>query len=169
MKYGTDEGSSSLPLTTFYNKKLKIMTDKELLIKDLCARLPYGVKLNFTIEDLVNNAFAGFDDNLTSIDKTFGLINDRYSIESVKPYLFPMSSMTEEQIEEFRNTTHSSLLKKVRKGVFCDCLNEYNNLIYSDIDDWLICIDWLNEHHFVFLLYVINKFILIFLKYDSTY
>ena len=66
---------------------------KDLLLKDLCARLPYGVILNCC--KIVN-------ETLTLIDYK-GLINNDYDIDEVKPYLFPLSSMTEEQDKEFMN------------------------------------------------------------------
>lgn len=64
--------------------------DKELLLQDLCSRLPYGVILN---------CCDSIGEKLTSIDEN-GLINHDYDIDEVKPYLFPMSSMTEEQKED---------------------------------------------------------------------
>lgn len=72
--------------------------NKELLLKDLCARLPYEVKYM----DILNP--DEHPSTLQSIDNC-GLVmaNDGFSheIENVKPYLFPMSSMTEEQRNEF--------------------------------------------------------------------
>ena len=68
--------------------------DKELLLKDLCARLPYGVKINtiqgdFTLLGLTNErAFTTCE--------VEGCHND-FPIDCIKPYLFPLSSMTEEQ------------------------------------------------------------------------
>lgn len=72
---------------------------KEFLLKDLCARLPYNVKVLFK-----NKVF--------SIDYIFAIYEeikldtpDNYTINisEVKPYLFPLSSMTEEQEEEYNN------------------------------------------------------------------
>ena len=82
--------------------------DKELLLKDLCARLPYGV--------VVHNE-EGYDGHLNSINQTiFGIecgINISatkrvdFQIDTVKPYLRPMSSMTKEELEECRATCKS--------------------------------------------------------------
>lgn len=61
--------------------------DKELLLKDICARLPYGVVIHFdekTDED--DERLYGMRENGGKI-----LINDAFYIEEVKPYLFPMS------------------------------------------------------------------------------
>lgn len=70
--------------------------DKELLIKDLCARLPYGVKVKlgnnpniFDLEYRIKFAVMYGD----SDDK----LEDILDITNIKPYLFPMSSMTDRQ------------------------------------------------------------------------
>lgn len=100
--------------------------EKDLLIKDLCARLPYGVILNCC--NIVS-------ETLTLIDYK-GLVNNDYDIDEVKPYLFPLSSMTEEQ-----NEKALSLLKN------CDYY------LIDGIIKWLDnCpiefFDWCNKHHF---------------------
>ena len=73
--------------------------DKELLLKDLCARLPYGVKV------LVDNKhwcdFDGRTPSKITFDNSYRLLFLGTELEYVKPYLFPMSSMTEEQKEEY--------------------------------------------------------------------
>ena len=69
--------------------------DKELLLKDLCARLPYKVKVNeaihgdFTLIGLTN-------ERVFTTCEIEGCHND-FPIENIKPYLFPMSSMAEEE------------------------------------------------------------------------
>ena len=73
--------------------------DKDLLLKDLCARLPYGVKIS--IDDdiqtvigqiLYNNGYVVTDKGCYSLNGV-----------TIKPYLFPISSMTEKQKEEFNS------------------------------------------------------------------
>ena len=67
--------------------------NKELLLKDLCARLPYGVKVNNEIRgDFV---IYGICENYIFARTTTSHADFR--IENIKPYLFPLSSMTEEQ------------------------------------------------------------------------
>ena len=63
--------------------------DKELLLKDLCVRLPYGVKLLHTPTNEITNL------EMIGNGVIDGNIHDL--IENFKPYLFPLSSMTEEQ------------------------------------------------------------------------
>lgn len=81
--------------------------DKNLLIKDLCGKLPYGVKISipelWTSEkkiEVLNEIFKG-DDGLYRVNDS-GIL-----IEYVKPYLFPISSMTEEQVNECQQIKHS--------------------------------------------------------------
>ena len=80
-----------------------IQENKELLMKDLCARLPYGVKVLNMAEGI--NEVCELDSIMTSRkhkDKIFvslTLPDDTImtGIEMVKPYLRPMSSMTEDE------------------------------------------------------------------------
>ena len=64
--------------------------DKDLLIKDLCARLPYGVKLE-TLEGPQKFDIRWLSINMCNIANPY------------LPYLFPLSSMTEEQVEEYND------------------------------------------------------------------
>ena len=70
--------------------------EKELLLKDLCGRLPYGVKVNNEIQGDFN--IYGFCENLV-----FGrteVCHVDFNIENIKPYLFPLSSISKEQQDE---------------------------------------------------------------------
>ena len=67
--------------------------EKDLLLKDLCARLPYGVKVKITSRESKNRIVHLTEDNICH------LTSDWWS--ECKPYLFPLSSMTEEQHKEF--------------------------------------------------------------------
>ena len=74
---------------------------KNLLIKDLCSRLPYEVKVLYKGEKY---KIA----NVSICNETITIYGERgYPIEveikKVKPYLFPISSMTEKQDKEFMN------------------------------------------------------------------
>ena len=91
--------------------------DKELLLKDLSGRLPYGVKLRY-IEDCVVKKVS----HTITMD-TVWLEHVIYGDVDIKPYLRPMSSMTEEEWKEYNQTIGKS---------------------FSFTDE----VDWLNEHHF---------------------
>ena len=75
--------------------------EKDLLIKDLCERLPYGVKMlfnnehKFTLDQMNPRQYSGKDGRGVIFD--FG--GKVYSIEDCKPYLRPMDSMTEEECD----------------------------------------------------------------------
>ena len=99
-----------------------IQEDKELLLKDLCARLPYGIKYNF-----------GENDGCDYIMDRVSLIavDDAFPIEDIKPYLFPLSSMTEEQ---------KMFLKQQN---WCIAIST-GGTVETTIEG----IDWLNKNHF---------------------
>lgn len=104
--------------------------DKELLLKDLCARLPYGVKCKVSYNSsVINDA----DATLYGMDKDGFLMFDEIDGDHreflCKPYLFPLSSMTEEQKEEYKQF-----------------LEDIDGYVYSI--DCVPQIDWLNKNHF---------------------
>ena len=65
--------------------------DKELLLKDLCARLPYGVKVEsvFINPDTKEHKSCGIE-----VFNATSLLMIRDGLGEFKPYLFPLSSMT---------------------------------------------------------------------------
>ena len=99
--------------------------DKELLLKDLCARLPYGFVI-YRESDNSNIKINYIDDFFHFLDFSDG--------EDFKPYLRPMSSMTDEEKEEFDNLYNWS------------CPN--SKFLRTKIIDVSELIDWLNAHHF---------------------
>ena len=70
--------------------------DKELLLKDLCARLPYGLRVNNEIQG--DFEIYGICENFVFVRNEICHID--FDIEKIKLYLFPLSSMTEEQIAQ---------------------------------------------------------------------
>ena len=82
--------------------------EKDLLLEDLCARLPYGVKVHAKYTDLGETIEVDGIVKMIDDDGVVGIevIYDTSSawtyvqIDNIKPYLFPLSSMTEEQTEE---------------------------------------------------------------------
>ena len=74
--------------------------DKNLLLKDLCARLPYKAKVQDTYYKSLEPAPIWLLDLDAQSVRLFA--DEGYqSIEYIKPYLFPLSSMTEEQKQEY--------------------------------------------------------------------
>lgn len=81
---------------------------KDLLLKDLCARLPYGVMAKFgdSNPSKITSITQCTDSNLWFVEsegESDGMI---CPINNVKPYLFPLSSMTEEQKQEYNGWKH---------------------------------------------------------------
>ncbi len=74
-----------------------IQEDKELLIKDLCARLPYGIKAQ-DYDDEPPFTIVAYDGLCFWDDDEW-----EHKVDKIKPYLFPLSSMTEEIIDEIYN------------------------------------------------------------------
>ena len=124
--------------------------EKQLLLKDLCARLPYGVVL------YTGSPYGGNWTELISIDTSSEQVMTLYngevhSIEEVKPYLRPMSSMTEEEREEIEVFIFNEWFQedscKIDKEGWIEILANYD---VSGIDPCFCSdyVDWLNEHHF---------------------
>lgn len=83
--------------------------DKELLIRDICARLPYGLKAKYYDPEAERTTWDEINDiyNSTSYNHTeVGIGQYGLNVVEVKPYLFPMSSMTDEQKREYNKWKH---------------------------------------------------------------
>ena len=102
--------------------------EKQLLLKDLCARLPYGVICKVVAND---NPWIG-DCKLRCfwLDKVTDICYE------IKPYLRPMSSMTEEEKYEYRHLLGAQLN------------SEGESILFVYIEDLDVVVDWLNKNHF---------------------
>ena len=100
---------------------------KELLLKDLCARLPYQTRVKVWLKD------GTTEEGALDLEHNYGdVLRDAFyynEIVKIKPYLFPMSSMTEEQKKEY---------------------NLLRNMVDKELYDNWESIDYLNVHHFDF-------------------
>ena len=76
---------------------------KELLLKDLCARLPYQTRVKVWLKD------GTTEEGALDLEHNYGdVLRDAFyydKIVKIKPYLFPLSSMTEEQEKEYDDLT----------------------------------------------------------------
>ena len=73
--------------------------DKELLLKNICARLPYGVKMNHIADDEHSpKTLIGVAKDMITLEGLGGY--ECVDTEDYKPYLFPLSSITDEQERE---------------------------------------------------------------------
>lgn len=83
--------------------------EKDLLLKDLSARLPYGVKIQVYYEEISGSGY--FDEDVWTVDNDEPFhVNDRW-LENIKPYLRPMSSMTEDEF-------HDIIIIDNKRGIF---------------------------------------------------
>lgn len=115
--------------------------DRQLLLKDLCARLPFGICANLPNHHLVSHKYIIDDINIQN-GWTNGLLDcvgriQIYGakIEDIKPYLRPLSSMTEEEVKEFYDV---------------ECIDAKVAYI-KPTWNWHFTIngiDWLNANHF---------------------
>ena len=121
--------------------------EKDLLLRDISGRLPYGLIIEH------NGNLSKLDtificDNIsvssTSMDSE---IFYNLNLDEFKPYLFPMSSMTEEQYELLRES-----------GILSNCSHSYEyvnphihgvSFIFKEFKTYsLELIEWLNKNHF---------------------
>ena len=72
--------------------------DKKLLLKDLCARLPYGITIYRITDNSIHH--IQYSDITENIDQ-FSHFLEYSGVDNIKPYLRPMSSMTEEETKEY--------------------------------------------------------------------
>ena len=88
---------------------------KDLLLKDLSARLPYRVKVGTTDNDVsLKNVwevlwYNTFTEDIKLINYIDIDVEKIVDISEIRPYLFPMSSMTEEQEKEWNNLSFDPL------------------------------------------------------------
>ena len=110
--------------------------DKELLLKDLSARLPYGVKVAiefskgkytkvYDLREIDNDNTAELRQQVTVWNYGFYSSVISYPLIDCRPYLRPMSSITEEEKKEHFGRTMTIDIVQTSKEV----------------------IDWLNAHH----------------------
>jgi len=99
-----------------------VQEDKELILKDLCARLPYNCRVFYEYVDDLDGKTYGYSLTLN----TWCIDELEAKKATIKPYLRPMSSMTEEEKNEYFGRTMTIDIVQTSKEV----------------------IDWLNAHYF---------------------
>lgn len=123
--------------------------DKERLLQDLCARLPFGVRCSFGVDDAVyeitgiNPSACGASEIQATHVKSG--INGDFSLSSCKPYLFPLSSMTEEQ---WNNAPRVGLTNFTFESFKCECFTLASYTCENNLHDLLEFINWLYKNHF---------------------
>lgn len=127
--------------------------DKNLLLQDLYGRIPYGVKMNH-IADTESNpiTLVGIAKTMITLESSAGYGTS--DIEDYIPYLFPISSMTEEQKKEYYSLADDVTIKPGQGcylGIKIHCIklgisDNPHEGVWDDID--IRAIDWLNKNHF---------------------
>ena len=112
--------------------------DKELLLQDLCARLPFKVKIS--VNDKIE-LLQGINilDNVVEYDSFLSS-----NIEEIKPYLFPLSSMTKEQLSEVQEILGKNEIE-IKDGFLSIIDSDRNTISYLEI---LAVLEWFNKNHF---------------------
>ena len=122
--------------------------DKELLLKDLCARLPYGVKVK--LGDNPNIFDLEYRIKFAVMYGNYDKLEDILDITNIKPYLFPLSSMTEEQFVELKEYTEllyeNNTLELVEWSNTCKTLEFWLEEVPANVV--IKVFDWLNKNHF---------------------
>ena len=124
--------------------------DKELLLRDICARLPYGIKIEVTYsKDSGSSLRARLCSEGINILDTNILWLFQQSEIYIKPYLFPLSSMTEEQLNDFYATI---------RPVIEEALDSWKNdkteyegerpITLQDIKADIVAVNWMLKNHF---------------------
>lgn len=119
---------------------------KQLLLIDLCGRLPYGVKCQvqedeFTyIGTLCKLEIDNANGNLLDFAESVSGLEWQVYLSEVKPYLFPLSSMKEKQMEELCILCDWHDNKNDAKSILV--LYQGQFVMNADV------IDWLHENHF---------------------
>lgn len=124
-----------------------------LLEKDLHARLPYGIKGIASVTKLAESFDKKVDVEAKLIaikynDSIFLEYDsyddfDHYSLKDFKPYLRPMSSMTNEELKELRDIFNGDIDFDEWGLDIID--SDYHAISYLEI---CAIIDWFNAHHF---------------------
>lgn len=116
--------------------------DKQPLIRDICARLPYGVYVKFK---QYNEPLCLSVKDALAIYNGGEIINDLQYL-----YLRPMSSMTEKEKKEFKNLFDGTF--QIDQGVIISDSTKWNKneAVFVDDLDCTNLIDWLISNHFDF-------------------
>lgn len=112
--------------------------EKNLLLQDLCGRLPYGVKVNHLLDTKPSDLFA-IDTYRSTLYCFRNGREEWYKVEFIKPYLRPMSSMTEEERKKYNDLYYQVPIQRSDGNAYRD-----TKMVEA------LHIDWLNEKMFDF-------------------
>ena len=116
--------------------------NKELLLKDICARLPYGIKVQIKYYDDVWKLLSIYTNGTTYATRDIGYPIETY-FENCKPYLFPISSMTKEQRDELYKIGWY-----LNEDKIYSCFRNYDDVNYKTHIDSFELINWCYKNNF---------------------
>ena len=114
--------------------------EKDLVLKDICARLPYNVKVLYDNTVYSIDYVSGIYEEI-KLDNSYNFI---LNISEVKPYLFPLSSMTEEQLFEIQEILGKNEIE-IEDSFLHIIDSERNTISYLKI---LELLEWFYKNHF---------------------
>lgn len=116
--------------------------NKDLLIKDLCYRLPYGVKAEYKNEKFVIEYVSPiYEDVKLDNYETWTV-----GVSDVRPYLFPITTLTDEQLEEFYcNFVENEINFNDFKKYYYETTSYFELL--TRVSDCPYVVDWFNKNH----------------------
>ena len=125
----------------------------DLLLKDLCARVSYGVKFHY-FSEFADGEDPEFDNTIAVIDIADEQIldedhEDYIPIRQIMPYLRPMSSMTEEEKEEMHNLLSPEGTAIYENNGISLPINHYGEFVSYEFMNRII--QYLLEHYFDFM------------------
>ena len=139
------------------------------MLKDFCSRLPYGVKVQFKINSVIENKYKFIYNvdgeyeyiNIGKSNLTLDIIKmlSNNCIDDIKPYLFPLSSMTREQLFEVQEMLGKNEIE-IGDGFLHIIDSERNVITYLEI---LALLEWFYKNHFD-----VNNLIHMGLAIDAT-
>ena len=121
------------------------LEDKQLLFKDLCARLPYHVKIRTWYGEVITSDLNTFPFSMEEMDEE----DVTSQLSGIKPYLRPMFSMTEEELKELNEKYGNIAYFFIQEPPYYHGLQAQHSDIGSiEISEFSKIYDWLNVHHF---------------------
>ena len=131
--------------------------EKDLLFKNLCARLPYHTRVKVWLKD------GPTEEGALDLEHNYGdVLRDAFyydKIVKIKPFLFPLSSMTEEQLFEVQEILGKNEIE-IGDGFLSIIDSGRNTITYLEI---LAVLEWFYKNHFD-----VNNLIPMGLAIDAT-
>ena len=131
--------------------------EKDLLFKNLCARLPYHTRVKVWLKD------GTTEEGALDLEHNYGdVLRDAFyydKIVKIKPFLFPLSSMTEEQLFEVQEILGKNEIE-IGDGFLSIIDSGRNTITYLEI---LAVLEWSYKNHFD-----VNNLIPMGLAIDAT-